>query len=127
MRSNTQESEYPRDVRVSADGWWEWRSPRVGAKWPGERGPSTKVNSLDALHEVEARLTDEQWIDYGNDLVHQTPVDQFARGLVHADATTRIRALAPIALEDLAARYTDAVNPWAEEIKRRASAIGSKS
>jgi len=84
------------DVRISAGGWWKWRSPRAGARWPGKTGPNeSKVDSLDALHEVEARLTDEQWQKYAGLMMDPAGI-KHTHFLLHATAEQKISALAAV-------------------------------
>lgn len=69
--------------------WWiaRWRA----GNW--EFAPRTL--DLDALHEIEERLTDEQWIAYVDALIAIMPQRLPRKGeIVHATAEQKIMALA---------------------------------
>lgn len=83
-----------RGKHVPADRWWDWdlRSP----EWfPVEL-------TLDKLHDVEAKLTDEQWRHYEKLLAHghwdNGPASLLfiVKAHVHADAATKLRCLAAV-------------------------------
>lgn len=63
--------------------WWLW--------WGGEWTPIDL--GLDQLHEVEARLSDEQWDAY-EESFDRVILWGMKRSLLHADAPAKIRALA---------------------------------
>ena len=93
--------------------WW-------GQSWKkGERTLFPRKLDLDALHEVEGRLTDEQWKFYDQQLEtgvwpapqevywnsHQAMETLYLRRLmIHADAPTRIKALASMLRPIVAAK-----------------------
>jgi hypothetical protein len=55
-----------------------------------------KVRSLDALHEVEARLTDEQWWIYMGGIIPRGHQAQQLRFALHASAEQKIETLATV-------------------------------
>lgn len=69
--------------------WWDWAI---------SYGAFPKSLTLDRLHEVEARLTDEQWVNYIAELLLGTYDDITGthRRLVHASTTQKIKALASV-------------------------------
>jgi hypothetical protein len=93
MPANTERGERG----ISECGWWERRFSVPNQRfrhWPN----SDKTDSLDALHEVEARLTDEQWTKYA-DLMMDPSGLKHTRFLLHATAEQKIRALAQVLRE----------------------------
>lgn len=75
--------------------WWE--------KGPSSEGVMFWVPiplTLDALHEVEARLTVEQWSRYepalGSPYAHKSNPITYWKALIHATAEEKIRALAAV-------------------------------
>lgn len=73
----------------SPKGWWFWYG-----KWE-----TTKL-TLDALWEVEERLTDEQWQEYDAELGGSTTsVLSPNFGMIHATAEQKIKALASVLRE----------------------------
>jgi hypothetical protein len=113
------------EVKTSNGGWWEWRSPRTGAAWPGEY--IATPGGLDRLHLVEARLSAEQWIRYRREIqlqiwdawdgdhpgqlgnLHMTQGELWNK-LLHVTAEQKVAALA-IALRTSLAQSTDPVAP----------------
>lgn len=65
---------------------------------PVTRADALPTLTLDRCHEVEARLSDEQWGAYGIVLAEilQSTERKFARGLIHATAKQKIAALAAV-------------------------------
>ncbi len=76
------------DITPSALGWWEF---------DGDDDCWLAIAlDLDALHEVEARLTDAQWYKYGA-LIGGDHVTFWAlRDCLHAAAEQKIRALVTV-------------------------------
>jgi hypothetical protein len=78
--------------------WWWYRSGlNSGAGW------RPRSLDLDALHEVEARLTDEQWDKYQRGLsvycgseLRAGDVRASIRQMIHALPVQKIRALAAV-------------------------------
>lgn len=70
----------------------------AGAKWWAYREDEWEpaALTLDALHEVEARLTESQWKAYGENVVRETTAGYWPRNLLHASAEEKIRALATV-------------------------------
>lgn len=84
-----------RGLSVSEGGWWErsWDAMNQRFRhWPN----SNKMDSLDAIHEIETRLTDEQWKLYTT----RWPISEWPgsvsvrKALLHATAEQKIAALA---------------------------------
>lgn len=96
----------PRDGDAEDDGKW-WRSHNTAICF-GEHWITVPADlTLDRLHEVEARLTDEQWEGYIGILAgvpikralstHDYYLDHMdERELVHATAEQKIKALAEV-------------------------------
>jgi hypothetical protein len=57
----------------------------------------TRELDLDALHEVEARLTDEQWIEYGS-LINLSGNQNhyYMKRLIHASTEQKIKVLTAV-------------------------------
>lgn len=75
--------------------WWKWYRDR--------NGHLPRELDLNALHEVEARLSDKQWLDYRREFrlvverVNGTwPLGQRSKDMLHATAEQKIRALASV-------------------------------
>lgn len=68
----------------NGEWWWCW----------DHRWHSCKLD-LDALHEVEARLTNEQWDAYANLMMDPAGIHH-TRFLLHASAEQKIEALAAV-------------------------------
>ena len=68
--------------------WW-------GCAWDGWQ---SIVPDLTELYEVESRLSDEQWGEYGLKLAEslQSQGWQYVRNLIHASSAQKIRALAEV-------------------------------
>ena len=77
---------------TSPGGWWKLRWSVLDQRfraWPND----DKTDSLDALWEVEERLTDEQWYRYTGNL----PTGRWwSKELAHATAAHKIKALASV-------------------------------
>ena len=77
-------------------GWWgsdlsSWVAHRSAS---GDVRPPSYFSSLDACHEAETYLTDEQWIDYDLFLMSITKCDwHVQRGRIHATAAQKAEAL----------------------------------
>ncbi len=79
---------------ISKGGWWKsrWSSMQYRI-WPYD----DKTDSLDAMHEVEAKLTDEQWIRYRREFrVISPPRESHEECLIHLTAEQKIKALAAV-------------------------------
>lgn len=71
--------------------WWTLACGRSGMVWVAQR------LTLDMLHLVEARLTDEQWRAYQLRLGYNFRSEKpYIRCMIHADAPTKIGALAAV-------------------------------
>jgi hypothetical protein len=74
--------------------WWDWAI---------SYGSFPKPLTLDRLHEVEGRLTDEQWGQYATALSDLTPeytgIVQTMKLYIHATAAQKIKALAAVLRE----------------------------
>lgn len=93
------------NVRISDGGWWSYtHKVRDDAQ---QTGYAARCGSLDALHEVEAKLTNKQWKDYCavfavQNLPQPSEGDTFAdtvawdRAHLHASPFVKIRALAAV-------------------------------
>jgi hypothetical protein len=85
-----------RNVNVDELSWWAARF-RAGS-WEF----ATRLLTLDALHEVETRLTEDQIGKYDagmRRLMHEDPIEPWVPAKCHhwhADAPTRIKALAAV-------------------------------
>lgn len=78
------------DSLSTREGWWVCDEVILDGE------PTTIISprplDLDALHEVEARLTDEQWWNYSNNF--NMPCD--FRALIHLSAAQKIKSLAAV-------------------------------
>jgi len=77
------EIDYPKSIA----GWWT--APTGHTKVPA-------VLDLDALHEVEARLTEERWDLYISEFWKLSIGSTWARDYLHASAADKIKALATV-------------------------------
>ncbi len=73
--------------------WWS-HMDREGNWHPASLG------SLDALHKVQAGLTDEQWRRYDDEMLLTLPRDSFEweirKAYIHADVPAKIKTLAAV-------------------------------
>ena len=68
--------------------WWKWRS---GATF------APRKLTLDILHEIEERLTEEQWKAYRDEILRDTDMlGLWMVRLIHASAANKVRALAAV-------------------------------
>lgn len=74
---------------VRGTKWWRLSLKGYLARW------IPKYLGLDALHEVEARLTDEQWDRYASLMMDPAGI-RHTRFLLHATAGEKIKALAAV-------------------------------
>lgn len=83
------------NVQISDGGWWTYtHEVRDGTQ---RTGYAPRCDSLDALHEVEERLSNEQWIAYDDELRSSTTsAISLHFGLIHATPFQKIRALATV-------------------------------
>lgn len=83
-------------------GWWECRV--VSGKWTWV--PTEWASTLDALREVEERLTKEQWRAYWDRLVPFEAISGVGSDcyLIHLSAEQKIKALAQTIREATDAR-----------------------
>lgn len=76
--------------------WWTWLG-LCPHHMHCDGHPTSAVLTLDRLHEVEARLTDEQWMKYTDSLVLRLREDMDGpRTLIHLSADQKIKALASV-------------------------------
>ncbi len=82
--------------------WWRWGWRSVGPSLPQQQPPHEycwlpRRITLDAIHEVEERLTDRQWTTYQNRLEIDGPAEwQRQKRWVHVSAEHKIRSLAAV-------------------------------
>ena len=79
----------------------------------GKHLPHPRLHTLDALHEVEARLTDSQWALYAHALCSGYDYDDIGlmlyRDWIHATAEKKIKALAAVLRPVVEAAHKDKV------------------
>lgn len=88
------EGEWELAICATSLGWWLLTTTGY------ERGDEPIIVpadlTLDRLREVEARLTEEQWVHYGI-LMENRPVGmRLSKALLHASADQKIKALAAV-------------------------------
>lgn len=80
---------------LSKGGFWVW----ICCYEDGDVPKAIPISlTLDALHEVEARLTKEQWEQYASLMMDPAGI-QHTRFLLHASGEQKIKALAAVLKE----------------------------
>lgn len=93
------------DSAVSIGGWWVREKTNVAGcvyvgPWHSAIPAWNERTQLGAMREVEARLTEEQWFTYRDNLVGNGPPTTWHQTMfrlaVHAPAANKIKALAAV-------------------------------
>lgn len=79
--------------RDSAGGWWRWIGTPGDERW---EVPMFGCFTLDRLHKVEERLTDEQRLVYWLELSRGERPEMGYWRLIHASSNKKIKALAAV-------------------------------
>jgi hypothetical protein len=86
------------EMRQDDAVWWRWGwVPRIGSSLfqpPGYCWLPVRL-TLDALHKVEAKLTDEQWDRYSSEFDYPASARN-RKSLLHATAAQKVKALAAV-------------------------------